>query len=70
MTTIAYVDPGVGQLVWQMAAAAVVGCLYYVARHIKRIRAAARWLLDRAARIRRPQPPAARDPGAGTEGRP
>jgi hypothetical protein len=30
MITLAYIDPGSGLLVWQMIAAAVVGCLFYV----------------------------------------
>jgi hypothetical protein len=30
MLNLAYIDPGSGLLVWQMIAAAVVGCLFYV----------------------------------------
>lgn len=30
MLTLAYIDPGSGLLVWQMIAAAVVGCFFYV----------------------------------------
>ncbi|MBI2925879.1 MAG: hypothetical protein HYY24_09270 [Verrucomicrobia bacterium] len=32
MGTLAYVDPGSGQLIWQMLAAAVVGSLFYLKR--------------------------------------
>ena len=28
----AYVDPGTGAMIWQLAAAAVIGCLFYVKR--------------------------------------
>jgi hypothetical protein len=30
MICLAYVDPGSGLLVWQLIAASVVGCLFYV----------------------------------------
>jgi hypothetical protein len=30
MIDLAYIDPGSGLLVWQMIAAAVVGCLFYL----------------------------------------
>ena len=30
MINLAYIDPGSGILVWQMIAAAVVGCLFYL----------------------------------------
>jgi len=29
MTLVAYIDPGSGLLVWQMIAAAFVGCMFY-----------------------------------------
>jgi hypothetical protein len=34
----AYVDPGAGAMIWQMAAAAVVGSLFYVRQVVSWIR--------------------------------
>jgi hypothetical protein len=36
----AYVDPGTGSMLWQMAAAGVIGSLFYVRRIV-------RWIRDR-----------------------
>jgi hypothetical protein len=38
----AYVDPGSGAMIWQMLAAAVVGCGFYIHKIVRKVRSVLR----------------------------
>ncbi len=38
VTILAYIDPGVGSLIWQSAAAVFIGSMFYVRRFWNKIR--------------------------------